>query len=201
MTKKTTVLDEVVTMTAEAGSDIDIALKEFQQEAKVSLLESALSVARNEVANSLVRGYGAMREYSILLNGAFGIDWFDIEHSNQSDEAKPVLAEKKAFYKVLNEANHTNPSVVWKRVCNFGKAERYGVTEKSEGENGEGENGEGEGETTSPARGAMLRNVEELTTLWKFNSKQENLDLKIVEAQKAIGLALQCLGVNVTMLG
>jgi hypothetical protein len=168
---------------------------------KLDELEGALSNARNEVANSLVRGYGAMREYSVLLNGAFGIDWFDIEHSDQSDEAKPVLAEKKAFYKVLNEANHTNPSVVWKRVCNFGKIERYGEPEKSEGETGEGE-GEGEtGEATSPARGAMLRNVEELTTLWKFNSKQENLDPKIVEAQKAITLALACLGVNVTMLG
>jgi hypothetical protein len=163
----------------------------------VSLLDNA----RHEAVNSITRAYGAQREYAIVLNNTFSIDWFSIEHSDQSDEAKPVLAEKKKFYAELKEGLHTNPSVVWKRVCEFGRIEKYGEPEKTEGE-GNGNEGEGnEGETdNSPNRSAMLRNVEELTTLWKFNNKQENLDQKIVEAQNCISLALACLGVDIKML-
>ena len=166
-----------------------------------STLSIALDSARHEAVNSITRSYGALREYAIVLNSTFIMNWFDIEHQNQSDEAKPVLAEKKKFYTELKEGLHTNPSVVWKRVCDFGRVERFGEVEA----NTDTDSIEGDTDTdTEPAstnRSPMLRNIEELTTLWKFNSKQENLDLKIVEAQKAIGLALQCLGVNVTMLG
>lgn len=160
-----------------------------------------LASARHEAVNSITRSYGALREYAIVLNSAFVIDWFSIEHQDQSDEAKPVLAEKKKFYAELKEGLHTNPSVVWKRVCDFGKIERHGEPEKTEGEgNGnEGEGNEVEADT-SPNRSPMLRNVEELTTLWKFNSKQENLDPKIVEAQKDITSALGKLGVDISML-
>ena len=171
----------------------------------VSLTDNAsevLASARHEAVNSITRSYGALREYAIVLNSAFKLDWFDIEHADQSDEAKPVLAEKKKFYAELKEGLHTNPSVVWKRVCDFGKVERYGEPEKAEGE---GEGGMGEGEEgieadTSPNRSPMLRNVEELTTLWKFNSKQENLPPAIVDAQKHITSALHALGVSISML-
>lgn len=161
---------------------------------------SPLDNARHEAVNSITRSYGALRDYAIVLNNTFAIDWFSIEHSDQSDEAKPVLAEKKKFYAELKEGLHTNPSVVWGRVCAFGKVERHGEPEKVEAEgNGEGEGSEVEADT-SPNRSPMLRNVEELTTLWKFNSKQENLDPKIVEAQNCISLALACLGVDIKLL-
>ena len=162
---------------------------------------SPLDNARHEAVNSITRAYGAQREYAIVLNNTFAIDWFAIEHSDQSDEAKPVLAEKKKFYAELKEGLHTNPSVVWKRVCDFGKIERHGEPEKAEGEGngGEGEGSEAEADT-SPNRSPMLRNVEELTTLYKFNNKQENLDPKIVEAQKCIVLGLRCLGVDINLL-
>lgn len=169
------------------------------EEYKAEDTSNKLSQARKEVANSLVRGYGAMREYAQLLNATFAFNWFEVEHSDQSDEAKPILAEKKEFYKELREAMHTNPSVVWARVCSFGKVERFGEPEKAEGEQGEGESEQGES-ATSTNRSPMLRNIEELTTLWKFNSKQENLDPKIVEAQKDITSALSKLGVNISML-
>jgi hypothetical protein len=162
---------------------------------------SPLDNARHEAVNSITRSYGALRDYAIVLNNTFAIDWFSIEHSDQSDQAKPVLAEKKKFYAELKEGLHTNPSVVWGRVCAFGKVERHGEAEKVEGEGngGEGEGSEAEADT-SPNRSPMLRNVEELTTLWKFNSKQENLDPKIVEAQNCISLALACLGVDIKLL-
>jgi len=160
----------------------------------------SLASARHEAVNSITRSYGALRDYAIVLNNTFSIDWFSIEHSDQSDEAKPILAEKKTFYKELKEGLHTNPSVVWKRVCEFGKVERHGAEEKAEGEGGEGGEGEGVEADTSKNRSALLRNIEELTTLWKFNSKQENLDQKIVEAQNCIALGLACLGVDIKML-
>lgn len=163
---------------------------------------SPLDNARHEAVNSITRSYGALRDYAIVLNNTFAIDWFAIEHSDQSDEAKPVLAEKKKFYAELKQGLHTNPSVVWGRVCAFGKVERHGEPEKVEGEGngGMGEGDEGIEPDNSPNRSPMLRNVEELTTLYKFNSKQENLDPKIVEAQKCIVLALRCLGVDINLL-
>jgi hypothetical protein len=162
---------------------------------------SPLDSARHEAVNSITRSYGALRDYAIVLNNTFAIDWFAIEHSDQSDQAKPVLAEKKKFYAELKQGLHTNPSVVWGRVCAFGKVERHGEAEKVEGEGngGEGEGSEAEADT-SPNRSPMLRNVEELTTLWKFNSKQDSLPLQIVEAQKCIEDALRALGVNIAML-
>jgi len=162
---------------------------------------SPLDNARHEAVNSITRSYGALRDYAIVLNSTFTIDWFSIEHSDQSDDAKPVLAEKKKFYAELKQGLHTNPSVVWGRVCAFGKIERHGEPEKAEGEGGGmGEGDEGIEADTSPNRSPLLRNIEELTTLWKFNNKQENLDPKIVEAQKCIVLGLACLGVDTKML-
>ena len=43
----------------------------------------------------------------------------------------------------------------------------------------------------------MLRNVEELTALWKFNEKQADLPAKIVKAQAKIVEALAELGIDV----
>ena len=160
-----------------------------------------LQAARKEAVNSIIRGYGASREYAIVLNDTFAIDWFTIKPQDTSDEAKPLLAEKKEFYKELKEGMHTNPSVAWGRVCSFGKEERYGKAEPEggSGEGGEGEGGEGEGDT-SPNRSPLVRNIDELVLLYKFNNKQEELPLQIVEAQKHIISALGALGLDVSKL-
>ena len=155
-----------------------------------------LSNLRHEAVNSITRSYGALREYAIGLNATFSMDWFDIAHNDTTEEAKPIMAEKKAFYTELKEGLHTNPSVVWKRVQEFGRVERYGEPEKAEAT--EGEQGESGSETAN--RSPMLRNVEELTTLYKFNARQENLDPKIINAQKHIGLALEALGLKLNMI-
>jgi hypothetical protein len=64
------------------------------------------------------------------------------------------------------------------------------------------EAGEGEGDGANPApRSAMLRNVEELTKLWKFNDKEgAALPAKIVAAQKHIEAALKALGLDVATI-
>lgn len=167
-----------------------------------------LSALRKGVAESVLRAYGAEREYAVALNAEFGFAWFDIEATDKSETAKPVHAEKGELYKELKAANHSNPSTVWARVRKYGKeeaaklgthgmpmpaydAEGNLITELEQGESG----------GANAKRSPMLRNIEELTALWKFNAKQENLDPKVNNAQLFIGQALAALGVDLSSIG
>ena len=167
----------------------------------------SLSVLRKGVAESVLRAYGAEREYAVALNAEFAYAWFDVEASDKSDNGKLVTAEKSELYKELKEAKHSNPSTVWARVRKYGKeeaaklgshglpapqvdAEGNVITECEQGESG-----------TKSTRSPMLRNIEDLTSLWKFNGRQENLDPKINAAQLLIGQALAALGVDLSSIG
>jgi len=159
----------------------------------------SLETLRHNVAEAVVRAYGAEREYAVALNAMFaGFEWFDIEASDTSETAKPVHAEKKALYVELKNAKHSNPSTVWARIRKYGREERHGKPESASGEGGEGE-GEGEG-AGNAARDPVTRNVEELLALYKFNARQESLPAKITEAQKFITSALKALGVDLNMI-
>jgi hypothetical protein len=166
-----------------------------------------LSALRKGVAESVKRAYGAERDYAVALNAEFAFAWFDIEASDKSDNGKIVTAEKSALYTELKTANHSNPSTVWARIRKYGKEEAAKVgthglpmpaydiegnliTECEQGESG-----------TKNTRSPMLRNIEDLTSLWKFNGRQENLDPKINAAQLHIGQALQALGVDLGSIG
>jgi hypothetical protein len=167
-----------------------------------------LSTLRKGVAESVLRAYGAEREYAKALNAEFNFAWFNIEANDKTDSGKLVTAEKSELYKELKAANHSNPSTVWARVRKYGEAEAaklgtHGlpmpvydaegnlVTELEQGESG----------GANAKRSPMLRNIEELTALWKFNAKQENLDPKIIQAQLFIGQALTALGLDLATLG
>jgi hypothetical protein len=158
----------------------------------------SLNTLRANVADAVVRAYGAEREYAKALNLTFGFDWFDVEASDVSDAAKPVHAEKSELYKVLKGAKHSNPSTVWARIRKYGKEEKYPAVE-GEGAEGEGEGAEGEG-GAGHARSPMLRNVEELTALYKFNARQESLPDAIKNAQTFIVSALRELGIDVSLI-
>jgi len=168
-----------------------------------------LSSLRKGVAESVLRAYGAEREYAVALNAEFDFAWFDVEASDKTktDQGKIVAAEKSELYAELKKANHSNPSTVWARVRKYGKEEAaklgtHGlpmpaydiegnlITECEQGESG-----------TKTTRSPMLRNIEDLTSLWKFNGRQENLDPKINAAQLYIGQALQALGVDLGSIG
>ncbi len=83
----------------------------------------SLDTLRANVADAVVRAYGAEREYAKALNAQFaGFDWFEVEANDVSDAAKPVHAEKKALYAVL-KGKHSNPSTVWARVRKYGAEE------------------------------------------------------------------------------
>jgi hypothetical protein len=162
-------------------------------------IDSTLAAKRHEVAESQLRQYGAERDYAKTLNDVFKFNWFEFEASDTSDEGKVIKTEKKALYAELKAANHTNPSTVWARVKKYGEQERFPERfEKSESDTVEGEQGESGKDNAN--RSPMLRNIEELTTLYKFNMKQENLADKIVKANAHIMKALQELGVQVNML-
>jgi len=165
-----------------------------------------LAALRTAVADSVVRAYGAEREYAKALNTEFVFNWFDIEATDKSDTAKPVHAEKSELYKVLHAAKHSNPSTVWARIRKYGSEEAklvgtHGFPMPAYDADGnplvEGEQGES---GASNLRSPMLRNIEDLVALFKFNGRQESLDPKIAKAQVKIGEALQALGLDLANL-
>jgi len=58
-----------------------------------------LSALRKGVAESVLRAYGAEREYAVALNAEFSFAWFDVEASDKTDTGKQVTAEKSELYK------------------------------------------------------------------------------------------------------
>jgi len=166
-----------------------------------------LAALRTAVAESVVRAYGAEREYAKALNAEFVFNWFDVEATDKSDTAKPVHAEKGELYKVLHAAKHSNPSTVWARIRKYGAEEAklvgtHGFPMPAYDAEGnlitEGEQGESGGANNK--RSPMLRNIEELSKLYMFNAKQESLDAKISKAQTFIASALAELGVDLANL-
>lgn len=162
---------------------------------KVVSAPVSLVTLRQAVADAVVRAYGAERAYAVQLNSTFGFDWFEVEANDVSDQAKSVHAEKGELYKVLKAASHSNPSTVWARIRKYGREEKYPKAE------GEAEGGEGEAEGgASHARSPMLRNVEELSALYKFNARQESLPEQVRKAQTFIVSALRELGIDVSTI-
>lgn len=162
-----------------------------------------LVALRAGVAEAVGRQYGAVKEYAKGLNGVFDFAWFDVEATDQSANGKAVKAEKSEFYKPMKLAGHSNPSTVWARVRADGLADAkanglFGYTADVESESDTESESEGSG--ASHARSPMLRNIEELTKLYKFNKSQTGLDPKIIKAQQKISEALIELGINLTML-
>ena len=167
------------------------------------MINTNLVELRNNVAVAVGRQYGAVKEYAQGLNQVFDFPWFEIEAQDQSEHGKAVKAEKSEFYKPMKLAGHSNPSTVWSRTRAEGLADAkanglFGYTADVESESDTDSETEGSG--ASHARSPMLRNVEELAKLYKFNRGQTGLDPKIVKAQQKISEALMELGVNLTML-
>ena len=157
---------------------------------------------RNNVANGVKVLGSAERKYAIALNDTFKAKWYVCEDSDTDELAKAVKVEKTAFYIPLKEAGHKNPSTIMGRVRKYAKEDAiarglFGEVAPSKGE-GEGE-GEGEG-AGSKDRSPMLRNIEELTNLYKFNRKQQSLSTELSKCQDLIAGALLALGVKIDMI-
>lgn len=166
----------------------------------ISITENKILAAlRHNVAEASRSAYGANVEYAAELNKVFsGFDWFELSHTDTSAEGKAVQAEKVALFGELKAVNHSNPSKVWADIRKYARAEKYPKPDVATGEGvQQGEQGES---GANHARSPMLRNVEELTALFKFNARQVDLDSRIRKAQIKIGEALTLLGVDLNMV-
>jgi len=181
----------------------------------MSLVTTAVSANTLElidnVADTIKRKYGATTALAVHLCSelrsftmydanmiATEIEWFDIEHSDTREGAKPTLEVAQAFRDSLRKAGHKNPSVEWKRVRDEGRnhvralAIASGELAEDEGEEGAGANAK---------RGLNLRLIEELTKLYKACKKDE----KVLTDEQASALvfitsALQELHVDPSMI-
>ena len=154
----------------------------------------SLATLRTGVAEGEQRAYGARREYAKHLNTHFTFDWFEVEHTDTSAEAKLVHAEKKALFAELKRVHpdHKNPSTVWANVRKYGRDEKYPKPQAAEGEAAEGE------AAGNRNKGQMLRNIDDLLDLYKFNRRQDGLLPQVAEAQVLITGALVALGVDLS---
>ena len=153
------------------------------------VLPVTLEALRQGVADAVKRAYGAERDYAIKVCEVLPFAWYLVEHNDKGEDAKQVHAEKKALFKALNEAEHTNPSTVWARVRKYAQEYIEGKQEKPEGE-------------TDSSVGARhnrslnLRLIEELSTLFKACKNAESLSDREQDAQTYITSALIALGVD-----
>lgn len=157
---------------------------------------SNIAKLRENVGKTEKSAHGTKREYAIALNALFAdFDWFDVKHTDISENAKLVHAEKQALFDVIRKycPNHKNVSQPWKMVREYGKEERYGKEENPENE--EKEDGE-----KREAKSPMQRNLDDLLALYKFNARQDALPAKVSKAQTFIASALAELGVDISLL-
>jgi hypothetical protein len=148
-----------------------------------------LEALRQGVADAVKRAYGAERDYAHKLCDVLPVEWYLVEHNDKGEDAKQVHAEKKALFKALNEAEHTNPSTVWARVRKYAQEHIEGTPEKTEGST----------DTSVGARhnrSLNLRLIEELSALFKACKNAESLSDREQDAQTYITSALISLGVD-----
>lgn len=169
----------------------------------IDVANVTLDAICNEMIEATRKEYGSHIRIAAKLNDLLPFAWYDLDPKEVSDNAKALDTHKKPLYAALKKAGHTNPSVPFGRMRDYGRNLRAGLAPNGKSmadgsplPNNVSEEGEGEG--ANPAkRSPMLRNVEELTALWKFNEKQADLPAKIADAQKHIVAALAALGIDV----
>jgi hypothetical protein len=176
-----------------------------------SVVSVNVAAAREEAAGAAVRGYGAIREYSITLNEAFAglsVAWFTIEHTAKGAEAELIHAEKRAFFKALNDKHpkgkYPNPSTIWARVRKSGQEELALAFGSAEADGAEGADTEAEGSGNARhAKSLTLRYIDELTTLYKAGRRAERdgvITSKEAQAHVHIASALGALGIDIAQI-
>jgi hypothetical protein len=150
-------------------------------------IEAEIAELRDAVGDAVKRQYGAVKFYAVALFGMLPDNWYTVEHTDLSDEAKPVLAEAVKFRDSLRKAGHKNPSVIWTRVRAEGRAHFEGAPEK-------GEKG------ASNKRSIQLRLIEDLSSLFRAGKREESLTTQQAQAMTHIASALTAMGVDLSSL-
>jgi len=162
-------------------------------------LQELIDNARAVAIGQYESGYGANVAYAKLLNQKWAFDWFDLKHNDSSDEGKSVKAEGDRFRKGIKQW-HKNPSVAWGQIRDHARNDRYPAPPVIEGAEGSEVVAEGS-DNAKHNRSPELRNIEELTVLFKFNRRQESLSDNLKECQRHIIKALESMGVDIGMIG
>jgi hypothetical protein len=165
----------------------------------INVAEIALSTLLTEMVEASKTAYGSHIKIAAKFNNLMPFAWYDIAPNEKSENNKTLKSFKSPLYVALKEAGHTNPSVPYGRMCDYGRNMRNGLAPNGKTTiDGEPVEQADESDGAGPApRSAMLRNVEELTALWKFNDKQDALPTKVKRAQIKIVEALAELGLDV----
>jgi hypothetical protein len=150
---------------------------------------STIETLRQSVADAVVRAYGAEREYAHALCEALPSEWYLVEHNDKGEAAKPVHAEKKALFAVLNAAKHSNPSTVWARVRKYAQEHIEGAPAQFAKE-------ATDSVASRTTRTLNLRLIEELVTLYKACKNEKTIGDKEKQAETHIASALGALGVD-----
>jgi len=149
------------------------------------------------------QAYGSHIKIAAKFNDMLPFAWYDMAPTEKSEDAKAFKVIKTDLYTALKAAGHSNPSVPFKRICDYGRNLANGLAPSGKTTiDGQPVDGEADSDGAAPApRSAMLRNVEELTALWKFNDKQgKDLPAKVKVAQGHIEAALKALGLDVATI-
>jgi hypothetical protein len=175
----------------------------------IDVSATTLDAIVKEMVKATRQEYGSHIKIAAKLNELLPFAWFDIDPKEVSEQAKELAPHKKAIYDGFHAASpsgkHSNPSVPFGRIRDYGRNLRAGLSpngatyaDGSPLPNNVSGEGEETGKGANPAkRSPMLRNVEELSALWKFNEKQAELPAKVQEAQAHIAAALKVLGLDV----
>ena len=184
-----------ITATAAFAADMDVS--NVTLDAIVDNMVEVTNDARGKI-------YGANILIARKLNEMLPFDWFDVEHREVSDNAKALKAPKARVLKGAADAGHSNPSKLWADVREYGRNLRAGYSANGKtmadgSPRPDAGNGEADADNgANPAkRSPMLRNIEELTKLWKFNAGLDATPDKVAAAQSHIVAALAALGIDV----
>jgi hypothetical protein len=181
---------EVATTLIVDGVDVDVAA-------------IPLATILTEMVEASGKVYGSYIRIAAKFNELMPFAWYDIDHNEKSDNNKTLKGHKKPLYDALKLAGHTNASVPYGRMCDYARNIRNGLAPNGKTTlDGTPVESESESDGAGPApRSAMLRNIEELTSLYKFNDKQgADLPAKVKDAHKHITAALKALGIDVAAI-
>ena len=174
-------------------------------------VSSIVASAREEAASAAARNYGAERDYAKVLNDHFAtlsVAWFTVEHNAKGAEAELVHAEKRAYFKALNDKHpdgkYPNTSVPWARVRKYAQEELELAFGTGDSDSDTDSDTEAEGsDKARHTKSLTLRYVDELTTLFKAGKRAERdglIQTKEAQALTHIASALGALGIDISQL-
>jgi hypothetical protein len=150
-------------------------------------IEADIAEKRNAVGDSIKREYGAVKVYAVALFGVLPEGWYDIEHTDVSEEAKSTLAEATKFRDVLRKAGHKNPSVIWTRVRKEARIHIEGAPEKEEG--------------ASNLRSLQRRFIEDIPALFRAGKREKNgLTTQQQQVMTHLASAITALGLDLSQI-